>query len=172
MAGRVFGYIRKLPSGRFQASYLAPTGLRRNAPSTFATKTDARDWLVRVRGSILEGRWRDPVLARQPLIDYANTWIDQRPGLRPRTVDLYQWLLKRHVQPHFAHTRLEDITALVVRQWRAALLDAGVSETMAAKSYRLLRAEHCCGRRHSGTQPVPDPRWGRRESHRAANPVS
>src|SRR5664279_1280450 len=140
MAHRRFGYVRKLPSGRFQASYLAPNGHRRNAPSTFATKTDAREWLVRVRGSILDGRWRDPVLARQPLIAYARSWIDQRPGLRPRTVDLYRWLLNRHLEPHFARMELGDITPLAVRRWRAALLDAGVSETMAAKSYRLLRA--------------------------------
>ena len=32
---RRFGYIRKLPSGRFQASYLTPDGQRQFAPDTF-----------------------------------------------------------------------------------------------------------------------------------------
>jgi integrase len=140
MPRRSFGYIRKLPSGRFQASYIAPSGARRTASTTFATKTDAGEWLTRIQVSILEGRWRDPVAARQRVTDYARTWIAQRPGLRPRTVDLYRWLLKRHIEPFFARTTLGELTPLVVRHWRSELLAQGVSITMAAKSYRLLRA--------------------------------
>ena len=140
MPRRAFGYIRKLPSGRFQASYIAPSGHRRTAPTTFATKTDAGEWLTRVKVSILEGRWRDPILARVPVADYARTWIDQRPGLRPRTTDLYRWLVTRHIEPFFARTTLEELTPLMIRRWRAELLESGVSTTMSAKSYRLLRA--------------------------------
>ena len=137
---RAFGYIRKLPSGRFQASYITPAGDRRTAPKPFANKTDAGEWLTRVKVGILDGRWRDPVLGRQLLVVYAGTWIDQRAGLRPRTVDLYRWLLKRHIEPHLARTRLDDLTPLVIRRWRSTLLEAGVSQSMAAKAYRLLRA--------------------------------
>ena len=137
---RAFGYIRKLPSGRFQASYITPAGDRRTAPKPFANKTDAGEWLTRVKVGILDGRWRDPVLGRQLLVTYASTWIDQRAGLRPRTVDLYRWLLKRHIEPHLARTRLDDLTPLVIRRWRSTLLEAGVSQSMAAKAYRLLRA--------------------------------
>ena len=36
--------------------------------------------------------------------------------------------------------RLEDLTPLVVRRWRTSLVDDGVSPTMVAKAYRLLRA--------------------------------
>ncbi len=140
MARRSFGYIRKLPSGRFQAMYTAPDGLRRTAPSTFATKTDASQWLNRVQVSIVDGRWRDPVYAREQFGTYAQRWIEERPNLRPRTVDLYRWLYQRHLEPHLARTRLEDLTPLVVRRWRAGLLDAGVTPTMVAKAYRLLRA--------------------------------
>lgn len=140
MARRAFGYIRKLPSGRFQASYIAPTGERRTAPKPFANKTDAGEWLTRMKASILDGRWRDPVLGRQAFIDFAERWIDERPGLRPRTVDLYRWLLKRHLAPHLGRVSLDDLTPLVVRRWRATLLEAGISETMIAKSYRLMRA--------------------------------
>jgi integrase len=35
---------------------------------------------------------------------------------------------------------VEDLTPLVVRRWRATLLEAGVTPTMVAKVYRLLRA--------------------------------
>lgn len=137
---RSFGYVRKLPSGRFQASYVAPNGLRRTAPKTFLTKTDAGKWLDRMRASIEEGRWRDPLLGRELFVDYAERWITERPGLRPRTVDLYRWLLKRYLRPELERVRLADMTPLVVRRWRTHMLDAGVSETMVAKSYRLMRA--------------------------------
>jgi integrase len=137
---RSFGWIRKLPSGRYQASYIAPNGRRRKAPSTFATKTDAARWLDQTRASILEGRWRDPILGKLRFIDYAERWIAERPGLRPRTADLYRWLLNRYLTPELGPIRLGDLTPLVVRRWRATLLDEGVSPTMVAKAYRLLRA--------------------------------
>ncbi|HCM51211.1 MAG TPA: site-specific integrase, partial [Microbacterium sp.] len=37
-----FGAIRKLPSGRYQASYVGPDGERYTAPSTFTAIEDAR----------------------------------------------------------------------------------------------------------------------------------
>jgi integrase len=137
---RSFGWIRKLPSGRYQASYVAPDGLRRSAASTFATKTDAGLWLTRVEVSIQDGRWRDPVLARQRFAEYAQTWIAERPGLRPRTVDNYCWLYKRHLAPHLGRMTLEDITPAAVRRWRSLLLENGASLSATAKAYRLLRA--------------------------------
>ena len=38
---RTFGNVRKLPSGRYQARYLDPSGYRHRAPLTFATIADA-----------------------------------------------------------------------------------------------------------------------------------
>jgi hypothetical protein len=32
----------------------------------------------------------------------APSWIIQRPGLRPKTVDLYRWLLAKHIAPYGA----------------------------------------------------------------------
>ncbi|MFD0656047.1 tyrosine-type recombinase/integrase [Thermocatellispora tengchongensis] len=74
------------------------------------------------------------------LKDYAETWIAERPGLRPRTVDLYRWLLKKHIVPYLGNAAVAKISTAMVRQWRADLLGNGVSVSMAAKAYRLLRA--------------------------------
>ena len=46
---RTFGAIRKLPSGRYQASFISPDGIRVNAPYPFTTKVDADGWLATVR---------------------------------------------------------------------------------------------------------------------------
>lgn len=42
---REFGYIRKLPSGRYQASYIGPDMRRYNGPVTFEAKDLAIVWL-------------------------------------------------------------------------------------------------------------------------------
>lgn len=137
---RRFGYVRKLPSGRYQASYLGPDGRRRTAPDTFERKKDADVYLSRVETLIVGGEWTDPSRAKVRLGDYAARWISERAGLRPRTVELYWWLLSKHIAPHLGAVPLSALSTAMIRQWRSELLAAGVSETMAAKSYRLLQA--------------------------------
>jgi integrase len=41
--------------------------------------------------------------------EYAATWIKQRPGLRPRTIQLYEGLLSRHISPYFTGVTLAKI---------------------------------------------------------------
>jgi hypothetical protein len=74
------------------------------------------------------------------LRDYAESWIADRPGLRPRTVHLYGWLLAKYVTPHLGNVQLGQLDTPMIRQWRAKLLREGLSELMTAKAYRLLRA--------------------------------
>lgn len=137
---RRFGKIRKRQSGRYQASFIDPAGRRRYAPHTFATKVEANDWLTVQEATMVRGDWSDPERGKVPFGAYASRWIEERPGLRPRTVELYQWLLKRYLEPTFGAQLLTDITPAGVRRWRAQLIDDGVSEGMVAKAYRLMRA--------------------------------
>lgn len=137
---RRFGAIRKLPSGRWQASYLTPDGRRRTSETLFDSKTDADRWLTVIRSSLIEGRWVDTEQARERLSDYMMRWIAERPGLRPRTRDLYAWLDRKYLAPPLGTRELRQLTPAVIRSWRQHLLDSGVSATMTAKAYRLLRA--------------------------------
>jgi integrase len=137
---RRFGRVRRLPSGRFQARYLGPDNVDRPAPHTFASKTDAERWLVVKEGEIVRQEWVNPDTGRVLLGDYLPVWIDHRPDLRPRTVDLYRWLYRRYLEQTFKDHVLADITPGAVRAWRAERVDDGVSPTMVAKAYRLLRA--------------------------------
>jgi Phage integrase, N-terminal SAM-like domain len=86
------------------------------------------------------GQWIDPDRGKVKLADYAATWIAQRPGLRPRTVDLYRWLLGQHITPYLGGVPVGKVSTAMIREWRATLLGNGVSVSMAAKAYRLLRA--------------------------------
>ena len=49
---RDFGHIRKLPSGRYQASFTGPDLLRHNAPVTFEAKDLAIMWLLNEKKQI------------------------------------------------------------------------------------------------------------------------
>jgi integrase len=140
MAKRRFGRVRKLPSGRYQARYPGPDGTDRPAPQTFATKTDADVWLTLKEAEIRRDDWIDPDAGAVLVADFGATWIEERPGLRPKTVRLYGYLLRAHVAPHFATVTVAGVTLARVRRWRKTLLDSGVSAVTAAKAYRLLRA--------------------------------
>jgi integrase len=136
---RRFGSIRKTPLGEFQASYLGPDGRRHFAPHRFKRERDADRWLNGVEAVIVSGDWTDPERARVTLADYADRWVTERPGLRPRTVELYRWLLRKHINPYIGGVELGKLSAATFRQWRADRLEAGVSTSVLAKSYRLLR---------------------------------
>jgi integrase len=137
---RRFGNVRKLPSGRFQVRYPGPDGRIRTGPETYERKGDAEKALVLIEAQMVSGNWTDPERGKTKLGDYAAAWITQRPGLRPRTQDLYRWLLKKHIAPHLGGVPVGKLSARLVREWRATLLDNGVSVSVAAKAYRLLRA--------------------------------
>jgi len=137
---RRFGNIRPLPSGRYQVSYLGLDGQRRYGPDTFERKSDAERFLALIEVQIYHGEWADPELGKVELRDYAERWIAQRPGLRPRTSDLYFWLLRKHIAPFLGSVPLGKLSTAMIRQWRSELLSSGVSVSVAAKAYRLLRA--------------------------------
>lgn len=135
---RRFGSLRELPSGRFQVSFVAPGGLRVNAPVTFASRTDAETWLTTQQSDIIRGTWKADDRGRGTLRAYSIRWLAGRTDLKPRTSALYAGLLDRHLLPELGDVRLKDITQADVREWFAAL-DARTGPTARAQSYRLLR---------------------------------
>ena len=64
--------------------------------------------------------------------------MKNRVGLAPRTVELYESELRRHIVPRFGDCALDAIAVEHVREWRADV-ERAVSATTAAKCYRLMR---------------------------------
>jgi integrase len=137
---RRFGRVRRLPSGRWQARYPGPDGLLRPGPQTFATRTDAERWLSVVEAELLQGTWLDPCAGLVPLGEYAERWINERPGLAPKTLVLYEGLLRNHIRPELGGLAVADVTPARVRSWRASLLDGGTGPVTVSKAYRLLKS--------------------------------
>lgn len=139
MPHRSFGSVRELPSGRYQARWTGPDGKERHAATTFEDKTSAREWLSSQETDLRRGGWVDPEKGRSTLRIYAKDWLEGRPDLRPRTVELYDGLLKRQILPRLGSVELAQIDVAAVRLWRASLIRAGVGQVTVAKAYRLLK---------------------------------
>ena len=140
MARNSWGSVRKLPSGKFQARYCIDY-VWHTAPATFRTKKEADSFLAGMRADLDRGVWLDPGAGKVSLADYSARWIRERPQLRPRTVELYEGLLRNHINPALGATQLNQLTSARVREWRATMLRAGKpGATAVAKCYRLLHA--------------------------------
>ncbi len=110
---------------------------------TFRRKSDAEKRLTRVRADELAGLVIDPRGGERLFGEYADEWLKHRlvkgQPLTPSTRQGYEALLRRHLRPSFAKTKLRQITTDRVRRWQAELTaDKGADQ--AAKGYRLLRA--------------------------------
>lgn len=158
---REWGKVRKLPSGRLQASYVGPDGERYPAPLTFDNATDAKTWLAGVRGDMQAGRWVSPktvaavkVERAQSLGEYAEAWLTSRTNsrgdaLKPRTVDEYRRLFRLPDAnkegdtggplAELAPLPLATLTPKRVRDWRADQLATG-KKTQTSRAYGLLNA--------------------------------
>lgn len=147
-----FGAVRKLPSGRYQASYVGPDGNRYPGPHTFDAIEDARGWLARRRVEIEDGGWspheaRGATSAKASktgsFAAYAEQWISTRTNrkgehLRPRTAAEYRRLVAGPLS-EFREQRLAAITPEDVRSWYSELVGRG-TKTQAARAYELLKS--------------------------------
>lgn len=138
------GTLRKMKSGRWQARYTFPDGVRRPAPQTFLTKRDANAWLTQMHADVSRGQW-SPVEATMAVRfeDYAARWLTTRRvkngrRLSPRTVEGYEALLKTYLNPTFGERPVHTITRTLVNQWYDTLPED--KETTRARAYSLLRA--------------------------------
>ncbi len=137
---RTFGATRQLPSGRWQASYLAPDGSRRRADRTFAEAADANAWLNSIEQQISGGDWRPPERARETFGAYGQRWLDHRPDLRPSSAERYERLWRLWLKPTFGSVPLGAMTPEDWRTWFTEASSAHPGSTQPAAAYRLARA--------------------------------
>lgn len=140
---RGFGHVRKLPSKRWQASYIGPDLARHAADKTFDTREDAEGWLNAERTLTTTSTWSPPKLRKQLAASpasfgaYAETWLIDR-DLKPRTRAHYRQLLDRQILPTFKDLPVKAITPATIRTWHS--VTAGATPTTRAHAYSLVRA--------------------------------
>ncbi len=150
MTRRTFGMIRKLPSGRHQASYLGPDKRRHTSWTTYLLTSDADAWLRKEELLIDRDLWTPPK-GRKPVeevdavtvAEYARSNLGRRATrarkpLRPTTVDLYAKLLRLCIAPKLGDVALVDLTPAMVLDWHDSLPKDSPTQNGAA--YQLLRS--------------------------------
>lgn len=149
MPRRSFGHIRKLPSKRYQASYVSDYNKRTNAPHTFLTRADASAWLASEEVRIRRGG-EEPVQASPALAKSSPTFEEfmerhialQTTGhgslLKASTKDLYSRLLRVNLKSFWGR-KINEICVADVNEWWAHAI-AGGKRTSASKAYKLLSA--------------------------------
>ena len=142
---RRWGKLRRLPSGRWQASYVGPDLLRHTAKSTFTARIDAEGWLSDERRLVELHAWTPPAQREAERLaggvtvaEHAAAWIEQR-NLKPRTRIGYESTLARHIaDTPLGRLPLRSATGAAVRSWYASL--SAAKPTARAHSYQVLHA--------------------------------
>lgn len=144
-----FGYIRKLPSGNYQASYKYQLETHK-APYTFPTKTEAKNWLAEQQLTLSRGEWIPPHqtealqrsrASKKPTFnEWADMWLQQleNRSASPNTLRSYISILRKHLRPVFGQMRLDEITTQFIREWHNTLPAA--SPGARYNAYRCLSA--------------------------------
>ena len=113
---RRFGRVRKLPSGHYQAGYLAPDGSVIYAERTFPTKAVADRFLVLTESEMLSGTWTAPERRRETVSEWAERWW-RRDHLRRSTAVRDNGYLRRYILPELGALPLAEIDRETVQAW-------------------------------------------------------
>lgn len=128
-------YIRKLPSGKWQATIRLPDGQRRSY--TAPLKGEATHWASEQEAKIRRGEWRDPKFSRVMFDAWRDRWVSARVVEREtRRGDKSSLTL--HINPYFEGRPLLSIGRMDVQGWVRALEQAGVGAFAIKRAYNLL----------------------------------
>ena len=149
---RQFGSIRKLPSGKYQASYKRQVkGHKKTfyAPGAFATKTEANNWLAQEHHLAVTGKWTEPSIPNPintttpTFSEFAHRHIKLQTnssgaGLKPSTVAKYESYLAKNLA-QFSNQPIDSISKSQVDTWWIQAI-ATKRFTTASKAYKLMHA--------------------------------
>jgi hypothetical protein len=110
---RHFGSVRRLPSGRFQASYWNE-GIRQVGECTFPTKADAFAYLSAIETDLRRGGWIDPEAGRKLFADLVAEWLVSNPAKRSSTMQRDEAIIRNHLLPVLGSAAIGSVTRVRV----------------------------------------------------------
>jgi len=137
---RHFGSVRKLTSGRWQASCWLQ-GRRHVAPVTFRAKGDALAWLSAVETDIRRGCWADPAEARTTLGEWLDHWLATVVANRAgsgNTVANCAAVVHRHLEPGLGTVPIVRLTPEQVGEFLAGKAAPGLSKSYVGRMRTIL----------------------------------
>jgi integrase len=132
--------VRKLASGRYQASFTGPDRSRQTAKETFRAETDAERWLDRAERDIKRGHWiPDQGLGHRSLRQCCEAYLEENPRIGKRWAETCRRNMRLHLGD-LLDMPISAITPPVVRAWHAKALRGKGGRTSISQSYRLIRS--------------------------------
>ncbi len=128
------GASNPLRGTRWKARYRDGDGRARSR--SFATKTEAQDFLARTSADMQRGDYIDPIERRRHFSDWASVWWDTTVKLRPTTRRGYWQLLHGHVLPYFGSRAMGGIDYVDVEKFIAVKIAEGLSPKKCGTRFR------------------------------------
>lgn len=107
-------YLRKLPSGKWQATVRTPSGDRRT--ETFALKDQARAWGNELEAQYRRGIHKDPRAGKIKFKEWHDRWWVARV-VEPHTLRGDASSIRNHVMPCWADWEMRAIGRIDMQAW-------------------------------------------------------
>lgn len=106
---------------------------------SFRTAADARAFAKTVDADVVRGDYVNPTLGRTRFSYWAEQWFGTTAGLRAKTRQGYESMLRVHVVPHFGGWQVSAVDTPAVRAFLAKLGEAGAAVGTQRAARKVLR---------------------------------
>jgi integrase len=127
-------YLRRLPSGKWQATVRGPDG--RKHTFTHPLKSVTRAWAAEQESSRARGAFKDPRAGQVTVAVWHEKWWRARV-VEPETKRGDASVVGKHLLPYWGGWQLADIGRLDVQAWVARMETDGVGRSAIARAYNL-----------------------------------
>lgn len=131
-------YLRRLDSGKWQATVRLPSGKR--VTRTDSLKRVVADWAREEEARAARGEWRDPRAGRLRYEQWRDAFMAARVVEADTTGRRDTSVLANHLDPQWEGWRLPAITRIAVQGWIRRMDDTGVGPHAIRHAYNLLSA--------------------------------
>lgn len=134
--------VKKLPNGRWEASYRDPLGKERIR--RHRTRAEADRWLATVKTDLQRGEYVEPRLNRSLFKEWGDEWLSTTAHLRLKTQVGYESALRVHVLPTFGERPVGSIQQVDVRRFVADKVASGAAAGTVRGARKVLRLVLAC----------------------------
>lgn len=127
-------YIRKLPSGKWQATIRGADGLKHTQSDPL--RKVVATWAKEQETLVAQRRWHDPRRGKQTVAEWVAKWLPARV-VEPETRRGDHSVMDTHIAPHWKTWRLDAITSFDVQQWIRRLEKDQVGAYAIRRAYNL-----------------------------------
>ena len=136
------GYIRKRGVNRWQLVYDVPRGPDGKRQQRYETvrgnKKEAQARLTQLLESLRRGQFIEP--SQIAVGEYLTLWMDDyvTVNLKPRTIEGYAAIIRRHIVPILGHIRLRDLAPHQISRFYGDKLRSGLTARTVLNFHRML----------------------------------